>query len=79
MAINFPNSPSDNQTFVTNGRTYRYNSASGVWKIVTSGAISDLSDLTDTTSLIPADVSDLTDTGGYWARPVRPFTQIWQH
>ena len=64
MAINFPNSPSDNQTFVTNGRTYRYNSASGVWKIVTSGAISDLSDLTDTTSLIPADVSDLTDTGG---------------
>ena len=34
MAINFPDSPSDNQTFVTNGRTYRYNSASGVWKIL---------------------------------------------
>jgi len=64
MAVNFPDSPSDNQTFVTNGRTYRYNLATGAWKIVTAGAISDLSDLTDTTSLIPADVSDLADNTG---------------
>ena len=64
MAVNFPDSPSDNQTFTTNGRTYRYNSATGAWKIVSAGAASDISDLTDTTNVIPADISDLTDTGG---------------
>jgi len=63
MAVNFPDSPSDNQVFQTGGRSYKYNTALGGWKIVSSAtSATDISDLTDTTNVIPDDISDLTDT-----------------
>jgi hypothetical protein len=77
MAVNFPDSPSDNQVFQTGGRSYKYNATLGGWKIVSSAtSATDISDLTDTTNLlfdgqyssltgqptIPSDISDLTDT-----------------
>jgi hypothetical protein len=64
MAVNFPNNPSDQDTFVSSGRTFRFNGTSSVWEVVPGTTGTDVSDLTDTTNVIPADVSDLTDTGG---------------
>lgn len=64
MAVNFPNNPSDQDTFVSSGRTFRFNGTSNVWEVVPGTTSTDVSDLTDTTNVIPADVSDLTDTGG---------------
>jgi len=63
MAINFPNNPSDQDTFVSAGRTYRFNGPSGVWEVVTGTTVTDYNNLTNTPT-IPADVSDLTDTTG---------------
>ena len=64
MAVNFPNNPSDQDTFVSSGRTFRFNGTSSVWEVVPGTTSTDVSNLTDTTNIIPADVSDLTDTGG---------------
>ena len=52
MAVNFPDGPSNNQTFVSGGRTYRYDSTKGVWIIVSSGVATDVSQLTDSTGLL---------------------------
>ena len=65
MAVNFPNSPSDNQVFQTGGRSYKYNATLGGWKIVSSATTAtDISDLTDTTNLLTGfsgDYADLTN------------------
>ena len=34
MAVNFPNSPTDQQTFISSGRTYRFNGTSSIWEVV---------------------------------------------
>jgi len=51
MAINFPNSPTNGQIFTSGGKSYEYNSTTGVWNR-----------RPEATSPIPADISDLTDT-----------------
>ena len=65
MAVNFPDSPSDNQVFQTGGRSYKYNATLGGWKIVSSAtSATDISDLTDTTNLLTGfsgDYADLTN------------------
>lgn len=65
MAVNFPDSPSDNQVFQTGGRSYKYNATLGGWKIVSSATTAtDISDLTDTTNLLTGfsgDYADLTN------------------
>jgi hypothetical protein len=38
MPINFPNSPTNNQTYSYGGRSWVYNSASGAWIIQTIGS-----------------------------------------
>ena len=48
MAINFPNSPSNGQTFVVGNRTFQYNSTKARWEIVVGTLATDISDLTDT-------------------------------
>ena len=62
MAVNFPNSPSDNQVFQTGGRSYKYNATLGGWKIVSSAtSATDISDLTDTTNLLTGFSGDYVD------------------
>jgi len=62
MAVNFPDSPSDNQVFQTGGRSYKYNTALGGWKIVSSATSATvISDLTDTTSLLAGFSGDYAD------------------
>ena len=48
MVINFPNSPSNGQTFVVGNRTFQYNSTKARWEIVVGTLATDISDLTDT-------------------------------
>jgi hypothetical protein len=56
MPVNFPNSPSDNQTFSSSGRVYKYNATKAAWKIVTPATtVTDVSDLTDTGGLLGGD------------------------
>ncbi len=62
MAVNFPDSPTDNQIFQTGGRSYKYNTTLGVWEVVSGASATDISELTDTTNVIPDDISELTDT-----------------
>jgi hypothetical protein len=58
MAVNFPDSPSDNQVFQTGGRSYKYNATLGGWKIVSSATTAtDIADLTDTTNLLNSEGS----------------------
>ena len=64
MAINFPNSPTNGQAFDVGAMTFEYNSTKARWEIVAGTTNTDISDLTDTTNVIPDDISDLTDTGG---------------
>ena len=52
MAVNFPNNPSDQDTFVSSGRTFRFNGTSSVWEVVPGTTGTDVSDLTDTTGLL---------------------------
>lgn len=62
MAVNFPDSPSDNQVFQTGGRSYKYNATLGGWKIVSSAtSATDISDLTDTTNLLTGFDGDYTN------------------
>ena len=61
MAVNFPNSPTDQQTFVSSGRTYRFNGTSSIWEVVQGTTTTDYNNLTNKPT-IPVDVSDLTDT-----------------
>lgn len=62
MAVNFPDSPSDNQVFQTGGRSYKYNATLGGWKIVSSAtSATDISDLTDTTNLLTGFSGDYVD------------------
>ena len=35
MAVNFPNSPSNNDTFASGSKTYQYDATKGVWNIQT--------------------------------------------
>jgi hypothetical protein len=39
MAINFPNSPTNGQTFVAGSATYSWNSSASTWDLVTAVAI----------------------------------------
>jgi hypothetical protein len=57
MPVNFPNSPSDNQTFSSSGRVYKYNTTKGTWKKIAAPAttVTDVSDLTDTGGLLGGD------------------------
>jgi hypothetical protein len=64
MAINFPNSPTNGQTFDVGSMTFEYNSTKARWDIKTGVLANDISDLTDTGGLLANDISDLTDTGG---------------
>ena len=61
MAVNFPNSPTDGQLFSAGGVTYKYISASSRWDRLAPSTVNDYTDLVNKPS-IPADVSDLTDT-----------------
>ena len=61
MAVNFPNSPTNNQTFTSSGRTYKYIAASATWQVVQGTTVTDYSNLTNTPT-IPTDVSDLADS-----------------
>lgn len=38
MAINFPNSPTDGETFVAGSATYSWNSSASTWDLVTAVA-----------------------------------------
>ena len=62
MAIDFPSSPTDGQEVSITGRTFRYSAVTGVWRVLTGTVSNDISELADTTNIIPVDVSDLTDT-----------------
>jgi hypothetical protein len=35
-AINFPDTPTDNEEFTSGGRTWRWNETSGVWEAVST-------------------------------------------
>ena len=61
MAVNFPNSPTDGQLFSAGGVTYKYISASSRWDRLTPSTVNDYTDLVNKPT-IPSDVSDLTDT-----------------
>ena len=61
MAVNFPNSPTDQQTFISSGRTYRFNGTSSIWEVVQGTTTTDYNNLTNKPT-VPTDVSDLTDT-----------------
>ena len=67
MSINFPNSPTNGQTFVVGAMTFQYNqynSTKARWEIVAGTTNTDISDLTDTTNLLTGfsgDYADLTN------------------
>ena len=46
MAINFPNSPSNGDTFTASGKSFVYNSTTQSWSAVTSGSAINLSSIT---------------------------------
>ena len=60
MPINFPNSPTNNQTYSYGGRSWVYNSASGAWIIQTIGSTGFAS--TNTAPVSPA-------VGDEWFNP----------
>jgi len=67
MAINFPNSPTIDDTYTLDTTTWKWDGVS--WNVIAAtadtGTISiptDISDLSDNQELIPNDVSELTDT-----------------
>ena len=67
MALTFPSNPTDGQEVVLGTLTFSFNSTTGKWTRIVRGSgtvNTDISQLTDTTSIIPSDISDLTDTGG---------------
>jgi len=53
MAYNFPDSPSNGDTFTLNGVTYAYNSAKGVWKDTAVGVLPATVTSSDTAPLNP--------------------------
>ena len=44
MAINFPNSPTNNQEFTVDGTVYRYNATKGKWTAVKDLVINDINE-----------------------------------
>jgi len=52
MSINFPNSPTNGQTFDVGSMTFEYNSTKVRWEIVAGTTNTDISDLTDTGGLL---------------------------
>ena len=78
MAINFPNSPTDQQTFVSSGRTYRFNGTSSIWEVVQGTTTTDYNNLTNKPT-VPTDVSDLTDTTSLLGVVVLLHMQILRH
>ena len=61
MAVNFPNSPSNNDTFASGSKTYQYDGTKGVWNIQTVTTTTDISALSDSTGLLNTDISELND------------------
>ena len=53
MAINFPASPTDGDTFVANDVTYQYNATLGVWTVQSGTSISNVNLASLTTDIIP--------------------------
>jgi len=64
MAVNFPNSPSNNDTFASGNKTYQYDATKGVWNIQTVTTTTDISALNDSTGLLNTDISELNDSTG---------------
>ena len=64
MAVNFPNSPSNNDTFASGSKTYQYDATKGVWNIQTVTTTTDISALNDSTGLLNTDISELNDSTG---------------
>lgn len=68
MAVNFPNSPSNGDTFTSGGISFTYNSTDGTWASSTpASGINDLSDV-DTSTSAPTDGQVLSwdNANSYW-------------
>ena len=60
MSINFPNSPSNGDTHVSGGKTFKYDSTKGVWDLQGSSSVFDPASVSE--SLIP-DTNETYDLG----------------
>jgi hypothetical protein len=52
MTVNFPDSPTNAQTFTAGGKVFVYDNTKGVWKLQSGTTVTDVSGLTDTTNLL---------------------------
>ena len=72
MAINFPNSPTNGQTFDVGSMTFEYNSTKARWEIKTGVLANDISDLSDVNLTVQPETleiqvaSNFAGHGGDW-------------
>ena len=52
MTVNFPDSPTNAQTFTAGGKVFVYDNTKGIWKLQSGTTVTDVSGLTDTTNLL---------------------------